>query len=151
MKKILDLIKNIFISASLVNLAVDIAIVAIFLIVDTLDTNAVMQLELLIGAVTFSAICGVALSVFRAIPKLLPMLRIGLEYIVCLFGLYITLFLMTGNGTNYTAFFAVATGFTVVYVLVGVCGMLIKRIYSGKGFEKKPEKEYENVFEELKK
>ena len=76
MKKALDIIKNIFISASLVNLAANIAIIVIFLLAETFETNAVMQLDLLIATVVFSGICGIALSVFRAIPHILPMIRV---------------------------------------------------------------------------
>lgn len=149
MKKTAEFLKNFLVSASLVNLGVTIAVIAIFVSADTFDINAVMQLELLISAVVFSGICGVAFSVFKAIKGILPMFRYILEYIVCLFGLYVSFFGMTGNGKSYVAFFAVATIFTIGYILIGVCIYLGKKLLSG-GFKKKPVEEYKNVFDELK-
>lgn len=148
MKKALGIIKNIFISAAIVNLAANIAIIAVFLSVDTLEINAVMQLELLIAAVVFAAICGIGLSVFKAIKNLIAPLRWCLEYAVCLFGLYISVFCMTGHDKNFTAFFAVATAFTVIYVVVALVAVLFKKLFCGK---RSDDAEYENVFEELKK
>ena len=152
MKKAYELIKSFLSATGMICFGVDLAVIAIFLIVDTFDIDAVMQLELLIGTVVFSAISGGALTFVKKIPHIFPMLRYGLEYIVCLFALYISLFRMTGNGANYTAFFAVATGFTAVYVIIALCAAAIRKILSGKSlFNKKPEKEYENVFDEIKK
>ncbi|MBE6622741.1 MAG: hypothetical protein E7621_00905 [Ruminococcaceae bacterium] len=149
MKKALDFIKNIFVSAALVNLATVVSVILVFLSVDTLETNAVMQLDLLIGSVVFSLICGFSLTVFKAIPKILPMLRYCLEYALCLFGLYVSLFCLTENVKNYTAFFALATAFTLIYLVVALCFWLVKKLYCGA--DKKKEKEYENIFDELKK
>lgn len=149
MKKALDFIKNVFVAASLVNLATVVSVILVFLSVDTLETNAVMQLDLLIGAVVFSLICGFSLTVFKAIPKILPMLRYGLEYALCLFGLYVSLFCLTENMKNYTAFFAVATVFTVIYLVISLCSFLVKKLYCGA--DAKKEKEYENIFDEFKK
>ena len=149
MKKILDFIKNIFVAAGLVNLATVIAIILIFISVDTLETNAVMQLDLLIGAAVFSLICGFSLTAFKAIPKILPMLRYCLEYALCLLGLYVSVFCLTENVKNYTAFFAVATAFTVIYLVFGAGAILIKNLYQAS--DKKQEKEYENIFDDLKK
>ena len=145
MKKGAEFIKNIFFATSGIYLIVSLFIMSVFSFVDEMDTRAVLSFSLLSNSLLFSFLSGLSIAVIEIIPKIHVAIKFAAELILCYGSLYLTLFYMTGNGRNFSQFFAISTVFIVLFVLIGVT-----RIYiNTKSKEKETSRKYEKVYTEI--
>lgn len=92
----------------------------------------------------FGFAAALVLSIFGSLKKIPSLLRYCIEFVLIYASFYFSLFYLTGNRNNFSAFFA----FSVLFVIFYAVAAAVTQISARKAAEKKSAAEYHALFDE---